>query len=94
MSERIRLLERALEIEYARSHPTGTHPLLHEDHLRIKSFLSTRESSDSAEQERGEVGEGEPEDAPGTLAIALDGSVQYFGRSAGTEVRITIYHSV
>ena len=103
MSDRIRLLEDALAILHSTiTGPSGEpHPLLHRDLLTIKSSIELH----SATQAGGGPGEDgidpdegvEPDeeqyiDAFGTLAIHDDGAATFYGRSAGSEVRLSYHH--
>lgn len=92
MSDRIRLLEDALAILQS-THTRDSHPLLHRDLLRIKSSIelhSAVEGEEGAHLQE-DVEESQYIDAFGTLAIRDDGAATFYGRSAGSEVCITVH---
>jgi len=97
MSDRIRLLEDALAIlQSTVSGPDGEpHPLLHRELLGIKSSIELHSATQGPGEdgiEADEGGEGDEEqyiDAFGTLAIHDDGAATFYGRSAGSEVRLS-----
>lgn len=85
MSNRIRQLEDALAILQA-TVSDRPHPLLTEDHLKVKfgaEALNPKYSEESDE----EVNTQASIDALGTLTLGEAGESRYFGRSAGSEVR-------
>lgn len=97
MSDRIRHLEDGLAILQS-SVTRDPHPLLAPDLLKIKSGLelhSAAEGLASLGSERIERDAGaDPDDEPayidafGTLAVRDDGAATFYGRSAGSEVRL------
>lgn len=87
MSDRIRQLEDALAILQS-TQTNEPHPLLQRELLKIKSSIelhSAVEGEDGAPQEDEDS---QYIDAFGTLAIRDDGAATFYGRSAGSEVRI------
>lgn len=100
MSDRIRQLEDALAIlQSAVAGPGETHPLLARDLLKIKSSIELHSASTTGNgleelgelREEGEENEEQYIDAFGTLAIRDDGAATFYGRSAGSEVRDTLF---
>jgi len=93
MSDRIRQLEDALAILQS-TLTRDPHPLLHRDLLKIKSSIELHSAVDGdGEKERLLEEDAEPSqyiDAFGTLAIRDDGAATFYGRSAGSEVRIPL----
>lgn len=101
MSDRIRQLEDALAIlQSTLTGPNGEpHPLLQRDLLKIKSSIELHSASgeggpdENPDREGQGEGDGEGEqyiDAFGTLAIRDDGAATFYGRSAGSEVRVFV----
>lgn len=97
MSERIRLLEVALE---AAHHKTAheSHPLLADELRDIKSTVELHGADPAKEEEsysppRASTSVldeqvGPSHDPPGTLRVRSDGALTFYGRSAGSEVNI------
>ncbi|TFK24536.1 hypothetical protein FA15DRAFT_704519 [Coprinopsis marcescibilis] len=80
MSNRIRQLEDALAILQA-SISDERHPLLSDDHLRVKfGSESLNPKMDVVEEDSNQA-----IDALGTLTLGESGEMKYFGRSAGSE---------
>lgn len=96
MSDRIRQLEDALAI----SHSTATketHPLLTRDLMKVKSSLELHSAVEEEDRKDFHTNGGNDDeegeeshyiDAFGTLAIRDDGAATFYGRSAGSEVRV------
>jgi predicted neutral ceramidase superfamily lipid hydrolase len=100
MSDRIRDLEHALAISHSTS-SNEPHPLLNRDLMKIKSSIELHAAADEDDKESVMNGRGEEEgeesqyiDAFGTLAIRDDGAATFYGRSAGSEVRLLMLRSV
>lgn len=94
MSDRIRQLEDALAILQS-SVTRDLHPLLMQDLLKIKSGLELHSAAHlqgrvAHSDDGGEQGDEESQyiDAFGTLAVRDDGAAMFYGRSAGSEVRV------
>lgn len=94
MSDRIRQLEDALAIVQS-SVTRDLHPLLVQDLLKIKSGLELHSAAHlqgraAHSDDDGEQGDEESQyiDAFGTLAVRDDGAATFYGRSAGSEVRL------
>lgn len=94
MSDRIRQLEDALAILQS-SVTRDLHPLLVQDLLKIKSGLELHSAAHlqgrvAHSDDGGEQGDEESQyiDAFGTLAVRDDGAAMFYGRSAGSEVRL------
>lgn len=93
MSDRIRQLEDALAILQS-TQTRDPHPLLQRDLLKIKSSIelhSAVEGEEGGGLQQEETEESQYIDAFGTLAIRDDGAATFFGRSAGSEVRIILF---
>ncbi len=92
MSDRIRQLEDALSILQS-SVSRDQHPLLRRDLLEIKSGLELHSARNGKlnEQQNPQEEEGQYIDAFGTLAVRDDGAATFYGRSAGSEVRTTLF---
>ena len=93
MSDRIRQLEDGLAILQS-SVTREPHPLLAQDLLRIKSGLELHSAAEGVSQDlREQAAEIEEEpayvEAFGTLAVRDDGAATFYGRSAGSEVRLS-----
>lgn len=86
MGQRIRQLEDALAIFQA-GVSTETHPLLRDELLGVKFGPEVRLSGEPEPQHDPVT---ESMDAFGTLTIGNDGEAKYFGRSAGSEVRVCL----
>ncbi len=86
MSDRIRQLEDALDV-VQRSVTNTSHPLLTEEHLKIKQGIDAFDESDHSDQ-------AEQDDSVclndvGTLTISEHGESRFLGRSGGLEVSLT-----
>jgi hypothetical protein len=94
MSDRIRQLEDALAILQS-TLTREPHPLLQRDLLKIKSSIELHSAvDDDAGKDRSEeTEESQYIDAFGTLAIRDDGAATFYGRSAGSEVRLISIHT-
>ncbi|OSX56730.1 hypothetical protein POSPLADRAFT_1083705, partial [Postia placenta MAD-698-R-SB12] len=99
MSDRIRQLEDALAILQS-SVTRDLHPLLVQDLLKIKSGLELHSAAHlqgraAHSDDAGEQGDEESQyiDAFGTLAVRDDGAAMFYGRSAGSEVRLSTHPS-
>lgn len=96
MSDRIRQLEDALALIQS-SVSRDPHPLLSRDLMKVKSGLelhsaANRRLGDGVLEEEEEEEEGEDSqyiDSFGTLAVRDDGAATFYGRSAGSEVRVS-----
>ena len=85
MSNRIRQLEDALAILQS-TVSDQRHPLLTEDLLKIKfgsEAINPRQNANDEDTQTNRT-----IDALGTLTLGSSGDVHYFGRSAGSEVRL------
>lgn len=103
MSDRIRQLEDAVAILQS-TLSSEPHPLLSRELLKIKSSIELHAAVDDdvlssqgisnkiKDRQGGEEEEGESViDAFGTLAIRDDGAATFYGRSAGSEVRFSVF---
>jgi len=100
MSDRIRQLEDSLAILQS-TLSNESHPLLARDLLKIKSSIELHAavgqdtfpapgSSQAGLQSRAEDESESTIDAFGTLAIRDDGAATFYGRSAGSEVCVSL----
>lgn len=87
MGQRIRELEDALTALQSRV-STERHPLLRDELLAIKFGPDKSVPTNLAKQDRPRTHSTESIDALGTLTIDDRGEARYFGRSAGSEVRV------
>jgi len=92
MSNRIRQLEDALAILQS-TVSDQRHPLLTDELLKIK-FGSEAINAREMPAEEKDTATNKSIDALGTLTLGSSGEMQYFGRSAGSEVRLHCGHIV
>ncbi|KAL0579153.1 hypothetical protein V5O48_002834 [Marasmius crinis-equi] len=84
MGQRIRQLEDALAIFQTTVSPER-HPLLRDEHLKIKFPLEAPGQEDSSVKTEGSPKAVDLADALGTLTLGEGGHMRYLGRSAGSE---------